>query len=65
MDKNTTTTVSRYVNELVSPRTMVNLTEKKSQVTGNYLCTENIHWGVQNCIFASVQWRNKKLRPVI
>ena len=34
--------VSRYVNELVSPRTTGHLTEKKYHVTGHYLCTEYI-----------------------
>ena len=50
--------------ELVRPRSTGHLTEKKYRVTGHYLCT-GIYWGVQNCIFASVQWWNKKLRPVI
>ena len=39
--KNTTTIVSRYVNELVSPSTTGHLIEKY-QVTGNYLCTKYI-----------------------
>ena len=40
--KNTNTTVKRYVDELVSPRTIGHLIEKKYQVTGNYLCTKYI-----------------------
>ena len=40
IDKNITTTVSRYVNELVSRRTTGHLIEKKYQVIGHYLCTE-------------------------
>ena len=39
IDKSTTTTVSRYVNELVSLRTTGHLIEKKCQVTGPYFCT--------------------------
>ena len=42
IDKNTTTTVKRHVNWLVSPRTMGYLIEKKYQVTGHYLCTKYI-----------------------
>ena len=42
--KNTNTTVKRYVNELVSLRTMGHLIEKKYQVTGHYLCTKYILW---------------------
>ena len=42
IDKNTTTTVKRYVNVLVSTRTMCHLIEEKYQVTGHYLCTKYI-----------------------
>ena len=39
--KNTTMTVSRYANELVSSRTTGHLI-KKNQETGHYLCTKYI-----------------------
>ena len=42
IDKNTTTTAKRYVNELVSARTKGHLIEKRYQVTGHYLCTRCI-----------------------
>ena len=32
----------KYMNELISPRTMGHLTEEKYQVTGNYLCVKYI-----------------------
>ena len=37
-DKNTTTTVRRYVDESVSPRTMGHSVEKNYQMTDHYLC---------------------------
>ena len=43
IDKTTTITAKRCVNELVSPRTIGHLIEKKYQVTGLR--------GVQNCTF--------------
>ena len=42
IDKNTTTTVKRDVNELVGPRTMGHLIKKKYQVTGPYMRTKYI-----------------------
>ena len=38
----TTTTIKRYKNELVSPRTVDHLIEKKYQVIGHYLCMKYI-----------------------
>ena len=42
IDKNTTTTIRRYVNELVSHRTTGHLITKKYQVAGHYFCTTYI-----------------------
>ena len=42
IDKNTTTTVRRYVNELVIPNIMGHLIEEKYQVTSYYFCTKYI-----------------------
>ena len=63
--KNTTTIVSRYVNELVSPRITGHLIEKKYQVTGHYLCIQYMLGCPELHFFMSVQWWNKTLRPVI
>ena len=55
IEKNTTTTVRRYANELISPRTMDHLIEKKYRVSDHYLCTKHIlgcpelyFWRVRN-----------------
>ena len=52
--KNTNTTVKGHVDELVSPRTMGHLIEKKYQVTiwsiMVTICAQSIFCGVQNCI---------------
>ena len=42
IDKNTTTTIRRYVNELVIHRTMGHLIMKKYQMVGHYLWTTYI-----------------------
>ena len=65
IDKNTTTTVRRFMNELFSPRTMGHLIKKKYQVTGLYLWTKYILGCPELHFWVVVQWLNKKLRPVI
>ena len=50
LTKNTTATVRRYVNGLVSPGTMGHLIEKKHTKRQVTICARSIFWGVQNCI---------------